>query len=129
MPPYLKQRVFHNPAGELPLRKCVQDMYKLHLRERVHFPKDYKPTVAEDIHRDIAELGHQVNKAARQAQKKAALRDADIKLEDLRDHVFTAHELKCLSEGQLGNWIELMDAAGKMIGGWLKAVIAEERAR
>lgn len=119
--------MFHN-GDPSPLRALIQDIYKAHLREVVHYNKVYKPTIGADIRQDILALRAGVNRALRtpdkrRDQKISALRSADIALENLRDGLWTASELKCVSEGQLSEWCKRLDTAGKMIGGWIKALL------
>lgn len=105
-----------------PLKVCISEMYKAHLREVAHYNKIYKPTIGVDIRESILQLRECVNKALKMQKKDTALRDADIALENLRDGLWVAYELKCISEGQLGLWIERLDTAGKMLGGWIKSI-------
>lgn len=105
-----------------PLRTHINTMYKVHLREMIHYNKVFRPTVGMDIKAAICELRRQVNRAFKLYNKGTALRDADIALEDLRDLLWSAYELKCISDGQLGVWTERISTVGKMIGGWLKTI-------
>ena len=115
-----RSKVFHSQNQGLPLRLALQDLYAHHLREAVQFPKQYKPTLGQDIRAAIAELRTEVNRASKLYNKQTALRDADIALENLRDVVWAAYSLKCLSDGQLGVWAEKMDSIGRMLGGWIR---------
>lgn len=92
------------------------------LRDVVNFNKVYKPTIGADIREAINELRGQVNRAFKLHNKATALRDADISLDNLRCMVWTAHELKCISGGQMGIYAEHMAEIGRMIGGWERAI-------
>jgi hypothetical protein len=105
----------------LPLREAIQELYSHHLREVVNFSKVHKPTLGADIRAAITELRGQVNRAAKMFKKGAALRDADVALENLRDIVWAAYDVRCISEGQFGVWAEKMDEVGRMLGGWINS--------
>lgn len=115
----MEKELIHN---NLPLRQCIADIYKAHLREVANYNKVYKPTVGVDIRMSILELRDCVNRAVKLYKKETALRDADIAMENLRDGIWAAYELKCISAGQLGIWTERLDKAGKMLGGWIKTI-------
>ncbi len=112
--------LFGADGQALPIRMAVQDIYRHYLQEVVQYSKVYKPTLGQDLRQAISTLRNEVNRAAKLHHKQTALRDADVALENLRDVLWAAYEVKCVSEGQLGIWVEKMNAVGRMLGGWIK---------
>jgi hypothetical protein len=107
----------------------LQDIYQHHLRESAQFNKIHKPTLGADIRAVIADLRTQINRASKLYNKQTALRDADIALENLRDVIWAAYSVRCISEGQLGVWVEKLNAIGRMLGGWIRDISKKQTAR
>jgi len=125
-----RDRLFKARQHNLPIRVYVQKMYSKFIREVVQYPKIYKPTIGQDIRECFATLRAKLNHAAKLQHKLTALREADTALECLRDAVWAAFDVRCISEGQYGLWIEDLSVLGKMLGGWIKdAQSSEKRAR
>ncbi|MDR3353936.1 MAG: four helix bundle protein [Synergistaceae bacterium] len=122
-------KAFPSQNQGLPLRTAVQDIYQHHLREVVQFNKIYKPTLGADIRQAIGDLRTEINRASKLYNKQTALRDADIALENLRDVIWAAYTVKCISEGQLGVWLEKLNKVGRMLGGWIKKVSASQTSK
>lgn len=122
-----RSRLFRARQHDLPIRVLVQKMYSKHIREVAQYPKIYKATIGRDMGDAFTDLRSKVNAASKLFHKLTALREADIALDNLRDVVWAAYDLKCISEGQYGLWIEDMSAAGNMLGGWIKSVQESER--
>jgi hypothetical protein len=99
---------------------ALQDAYQHHLREVIQFNKSFKPTLGQDIRLAIGALRNEINRALKLHHKQTALRDADIALENLRDVLWAAYEVRCISEGQLGVWVEKINTIGRMLGGWIR---------
>ena len=120
-------RLFKADQPNLPIRVQLQKMYARYLREVVQYPKIYKPTIGQDMRESFMELRSRLNYAAKVYKKQTALREADTALDNLRDAVWAAYEVKCISDGQYGLWIEELNTLGKMLGGWIKSVKENER--
>lgn len=120
-----REQIIHSRSQKLPLMVLLEDIYAAFCREVIQWPKSYKHTLGEDVRRAICDLRKECVRAAKLYKKETALRDADIALELLRGLIWSAHQLKCVSNGQLGVWIEKLDLCGKMIGGWISSVNAK----
>ena len=120
-------RLFRAKQHDLPIRVLVQKMYSKYVREVAQYPKIYKATIGRDMGDAFTALRSKVNAASKLFHKLTALREADIALDNLRDVVWAAYDLRCISEGQYGLWIEDLSAAGNMLGGWIRSVQESER--
>ncbi len=118
----MKDKIFKAGQSELTLKVRLQGLYKHCLMAVAQMPKQYKPTIGVDLREAISTLRHFTNSGLKLIHKQTALREADIALEDLRDIIWVAFELRCISEGQFGIWAEEIAAVGGMLGGWIKSV-------
>ena len=115
-----RDRLFKAKQHNLPIRVHLQKMYSKYLREVVQYPKIYKPTIGQDMRECFAALRTKINHAAKLQHKLTALREADTALECLRDTVWAALDVRCISEGQYGLWVEDLSALGMMLVGWIR---------
>ena len=99
-----------------------QQMYTELLRQIANFPKNLKFSLGCDLRTSFSDLRTSINSSLILIKKETALRNSDIHLENFRDVLWAAKELKCISLAQYGKWIEDTVNLGKMIGGFLKSV-------
>jgi hypothetical protein len=100
----------------------TQQMYTELLRQISNFPKNLKFSIGCDLRNSFSDLRNSLNSSLILSKKETALRNSDIHLENFRDILWTAKELRCISLPQYGKWIEDTVNLGKMIGGWLKSL-------
>lgn len=100
----------------------TQQMYTELLRQIANFPKNLKFSIGCDLRDTFSDLRNSINSSLILIKKETALRNADIHLENFKDVLWTAKELKCISLAQYGKWIEDTVNLGKMIGGFLKSL-------
>jgi len=122
-----REKMFTTKQHNLPIKTHLQKMYSKFLREIIQWPKVFKPTLGVDVRETFAVLRAKINHAVKVHKKLTALREADVALDNLRDILWTAFDVKCISEGQYGLWIEDITVLGKMLGGWIKDVWASEQ--
>lgn len=122
-----RERMFRARQHNLPIKIHLQKMYSKFLREVVQYPKVFKPTIGTDVREAFSVLRSKINYAAKVQRKLTALREADTALDNLRDVIWAAFDVKCISEGQYGLWVEDLTALGMMLGGWVKDARAAEQ--
>lgn len=99
-----RDRLFRAKQHNLPIRVHLKKMYSKYVREVVQYPKIYKHTVGQDMRECFMVLRTKINHAAKLQHKLTALREADTALECLRDAIWAAFNVRCISEGQCGRF-------------------------
>lgn len=122
-----RERMFRARQHNLPIKIHLQKMYSKFLREVVQYPKVFKPTIGADVREAFSALRSKINYAAKVQRKLTALREADTALDNLRDVIWAAFDVRCISEGQYGLWVEDLTSLGMMLGGWIKDARAAEQ--
>lgn len=93
------------------------------LPQTARFPREHRHTVTRHLC-GLAPTVHDALIAARhltgplQAQ---SLRDADIALDQLRQHLHLAWQWKWLSDGQFQHVSGLTEELGRLVGGWRRS--------
>ena len=86
------------------------------------FPKDQRFTLGQQIENAMLEIGKMIVHANKLKQKKGKLYEIDIELEKLRFLIRVSKDLKIMTVSKYGHHCERLDAFGRLLGGWLKAV-------
>ncbi len=95
------------------------------------FPREHRHTVT----RHVADLAMQVHDALIAARhlpgpaRAAALRDADLRLDQLRQYGLLAHQWRWWSDGQFEHFSRLCEELGRLLGGWRRAVAEQMKTR
>jgi len=109
----------------------ARDLLEWLLPHTAKFPREQRHLMA----RHIASLGLGVHDALIAARhlapgpRAAALLDADIQLDQLRQHLHLAWRWQWMSGGQLQHVSGLTDELGRLIGGWRRAKAALPQAQ
>jgi len=86
------------------------------------FPKSERFRLAKRLEDSILDFYELLVKAARSADKKTVLHNADLELEKVRLYVRLAQARKLTSHKQYHFAAEKLTEIGKLLGGWLKSV-------
>ncbi len=104
-----------------------------------HFPKSEKYALVNIIRKSVYEIFGYIVEGRKKYYKKTTLTNLDISHEKLRMHLLLSFELGYFSyqdgrKGKDGNGSrryiaisKLVDELGKMIGGWIKKIKAENQ--
>ena len=101
----------------------ARDLLEWLLPHTARFPREHRHTLARHV--AVLALGiHDALIAARHLDgnhRAAALLDADIQLDQLRQHLHLAWRWHWLSDGQFQHVSGLTEELGRLIGGWRRA--------
>lgn len=98
----------------------AEEMMVRHDRQLRNYSKVDRPNIGARIGKSLDSLLGLIHLAMKKYKKEATLRDTDAELSKLHSLIYVAYEQKALSSGQAVEWMELLDTAGKMLGGWIK---------
>ena len=107
---------------ETQIKLQIQQMYTELLRQIANFPKNLKFSIGCDLRSAFSDLRNSLNCSLKYSKKETSLRNSDVHLENFKDVLWAAKELKCISLPQYGKWIEENVVLGRMIGGWIKSL-------
>jgi four helix bundle protein len=109
---------------EMPIFSRTFDFLEWLLKKSNSFPKTHRFTLTQRLLNsafNLSEALHTAN-ALRGAQRKAALQQADIALNQLRHYLRLTHRLGWLNMGAYQHAASMVDEIGRLLGGWLKTV-------
>lgn len=93
------------------------------------FPKSEKNGLASEIRSTLWSIQRLIIKAIKRYHKKTVLGDLDEEVELLKRQVRIAKEMRFIDIKKYHQWISYLVEMGKMIGGWIKSVRAEDAAK
>ena len=111
--------------SDIPIVHTLYDAYALWHQIVLKFPKSERYTVGETCSKHLLSALELLLAAAmltNPAEKAARLRGASAKIDLLKLLVRLAKDCKCLSNTQYLSMESKLREAGKMLGGWLKAI-------
>ena len=112
-----------SPGDSMVVHTRARELLAWLLPQVVKWPREQRHIVS----RHVAELAMQVHDALVAARhlpppaRAAVLRDADILLDQLRQHLQLAWQWQWLSNGQFQHVSGLTGELGRLIGGWRKS--------
>lgn len=120
------------PTGEaLVVHTRARQLLEWLLPALARFPREHRHTVTRHM-AERAMLLHDALIAARHDKgpaRAAALREADLRLDQLRQYGLLAHQWRWWSDGQYEHFSRLCEETGRLLGGWRRAVAAQMKAR
>jgi hypothetical protein len=114
---------------ELKILQKTEDMIYYGNQALLQFPKSERYGLGADIKKAMYEFYRLIIVANKKYYKKTTLQDADVELEVLRGFLRLAanKNLRYLPMGKYENWAKMLVEIGKMLGGWIKAMKAQEK--
>ena len=88
-------------------------------REQRHGVTQHVVALALGVHDALIAARH-----GSTAQRGESLREADIRLDQLRQYLNLAYQWRWISAGQYRHVSELSDELGRLVGGWRRSVVA-----
>jgi len=118
-----------NASAPLPVLETISAAYKQWHQMLPHLPRLSRYTLGVKIDSQFIEIAEILLVAgfAGREQKLPLLQKASVKLDVLKWLLQTAWELKVVSNVQYGQLARSIVSAGKMIGGWIKSLMEENR--
>lgn len=105
---------------ESPLFAKSYDFVRWLIPQTVKFPREQRFVVAERLQTaamDFMDCLYQATDASRQAD---ALRQADVKLKQLRFYLRLSHDLQLLDTRRYEHAGRLLEEVGRLLGAWIK---------
>lgn len=106
---------------ESPIFTRTHDLLLWLLRATRKFPREYRFTLAQELHRQLFALQNALVAAGLDRTGQAThLLQADIALTNVRKTLLLCHDLGLLSADQYRHVSELTQEVGRLLGGWRK---------
>lgn len=115
-----RDQLIKSPHCSSALIVLAEQMMVKHDRQLRNYSKVDRPNIGARIGKSLDAFLGLVHSAMKKFKKETTLRDADAELAKLHSLIYVAFEQKAISAGQTAEWMELLDTAGKMLGGWIK---------
>lgn len=90
-----------------------------------HFPKAEKHCLGAEIRNTMWQLQRLIVTAIKRYHKKTTLSELDVELAILRRQVRTAKDMRFIDLKKYEHWSRMLVELGKMIGGWIRSIIAK----
>lgn len=90
------------------------------------FPQHERHVLSAEIRLRLWTLLHLIVLAHKRYHKRTALQDLDAQIDLLRSQVRLAHSLGYINAHRYETWARHNDEIGRMVGGWLKTLVAPQ---
>jgi hypothetical protein len=85
------------------------------------FPREHRFVLATTVQRTTLQFQERIIEAARAADPRPGLHQADTDLTKLRLYLRLCRDLRLLSPGQYEHVARMVNEVGRLLGGWLKS--------
>ena len=112
---------------ELKIKQKCEDMIKYGLQSLNQYPRSEKYGMGAVTKAVMYELLKLIISCNHKYYKKTTLQDMDVQLDILRTFIRLAMELGYLPFKKYEVWSAKVDEIGRMIGGWRKTVVLQQK--
>ena len=113
-------------AEDLKILQKIFDMMEYGYSAMRQFPKSEKYALATDIKRCMDNLLSYCIEAQKKYHKKTTLQNMDVEQMKLRAYIRLSFNLGFLPEKKYEIWSGQVVEIGRMLGGWIKAVVGSK---
>jgi hypothetical protein len=106
-------------AETLSIYKVAYELLQLIMKLTQQYPRGYRQGLARDVSLGAQTLVTGIFSANSASDKTPHLEKLRVQLETLKLQLRLSKDLHLISAGQLGATVELTDAVGKQLSGWL----------
>jgi hypothetical protein len=106
-------------AETLPIYRVAYELLQLIMKLTQQYPRGYRQGLARDVSTEAQTLVTGIFRANSATDKTPHLEKLREKLETLKLQLRLSKDLHLISAGQFGATVELTDAIGKQLTGWL----------
>lgn len=111
----------HSPSPYEQLQACLEDLEQYSHKAMMQFPKFERFLLCAQIRSSILQITRLSVVAWKRYHKKTTLQDLDVEIEVLRKWVTKSLRLGYINPDKHGNWLQIINTVGRMIGGWIKS--------
>lgn len=104
-----------------PIFSKTYDLLRWLLPVTVKFPREHRFVLAAAVQETALHFQERIIEAARAADPRPGLQQADTDLTKLRLYLRLCRDLKLLSPGQYEHVARLVNEVGRLLGGWIKS--------
>ena len=108
---------------ESPLFAKSYDFIRWLLPQTVKFPREQRFVVAERLQTTAMDFMECLYLATDKTQQVSALKQADVKLKQLRFYLRLSHDLKLLDTRRYEHASRLLEEIGRLLGAWCKLTV------
>lgn len=105
---------------ESPLFAKSYDFIRWLIPQTLKFPRQQRFVIAERLQSTALDFMECLYQATDKARQTDSLRQADIKLKQLRFHLRLSHDLQLLDTRQFEHASRLLEELGRLLGAWLR---------
>ena len=106
---------------ESPIFAKTYDLLRWLLPATVKFPREHRFVLATAVQQTALQFQERIIEAARAADPRPRLHQADTDLTKLRLYLRLCRDLKLLSPGQYEHVAGMVREVGRLLGGWLRS--------
>jgi len=106
---------------ESPIFAKTYDLLRWLIPVTVKFPREHRFVLAAAVQATTLQFQERLIEAARAAEPRRKLEEADTDLTKLRFYLRLCRDLELISLGQYGHVARLVSEVGQLLGGWLKS--------
>jgi len=104
-----------------PIFVKTYDLLRWLIPATTRFPRQHRFVLALAVQQTTLRFQEQIIEAARAADPRLKLGDADTELTKLRLYLRLCRDLELFSPGQYEHAARLVNEVGRLLGGWLKS--------
>ena len=108
---------------ESPLFAKSYDFIRWLIPQTVKFPRTQRFVVTERLQTTAMDFMECLYQATDKAQQATALKQADVKLNQLRFYLRLSHDLTLLDTRRFEHASRLLEEVGRLLGGWCKSTV------